>query len=332
MKFRLAMLALMALVLGACGGAAAAEPAGGWRSQHFVTHPLVGRIWSVARQAFVDEDVLVRAAAAARYVLLGETHDNADHHLLQARLVTAIAAAGRTPVVALEMVPADKAQALADHLAAHPLDAAGLGEALDWDASGWPAWPLYEPVAQAALDAGLTLVAGDLDPALRKRIGQQGLEALQPEARAAMALDGPLSDAAVADLEETLRVSHCGLLPEAAVGAIFQVQRARDAALAQAMLSAGEAGAILIAGGGHARADYAVPWYLRALDPTGPIVSIGFTEVEPDGADPHVYLPGPEGVDFIDGIAPFDYLWFTPKGNVSDHCAELKERFGKPAN
>ncbi|AXS40045.1 ChaN family lipoprotein [Breoghania sp. L-A4] len=238
MKLRLAILALTACFLHAA--AAKAEDPGAWRSQHFTAHPLVGRIYSAALEAFVSEDALVRDAAAARYVLLGETHDNADHHLLQARVIAALAAAGRDPAVVFEMVSVDKAQALADHLAAHPNDAAGLGEALGWSASGWPAWPFYEPVARAALDAGLTLVAGDLDPSQRKRIGTQGFDAVPPEERAELALDQPLSEGAAADLENTLRISHCGMLPDAAVSAIFKVQRARDAALARAMLSSGE--------------------------------------------------------------------------------------------
>ena len=70
-------------------------------------------------------------------------------------MIRALTAAGRRPAVAFEMFTPSQAGALGRYLAAHPRDAAGLGEAVNWKASGWPAWAMYEPIARAALDAGL---------------------------------------------------------------------------------------------------------------------------------------------------------------------------------
>ena len=61
-------------------------------------HPLVGRNWDTRAQAFVTRDALIQRAAGARLVLLGEIHDNADHHRLQAEVLAALLKAGRTPV------------------------------------------------------------------------------------------------------------------------------------------------------------------------------------------------------------------------------------------
>ena len=100
------------------------------------------------------------------------------------------------------------------------------------------------------------------------------------------------------------------------------VQRGRDAVMADAMIAAGDGGAILIAGTGHVRADRGVPWYLRARGAKGGIVTLAMREVDPDDADPAAYT------EALPGEAPqFDYVWFTPKAEIRDHCAELKAHF-----
>src|SRR6185436_7239073 len=44
---------------------------------------LAGAIWDVRAGTFVAEEHLFARAAAARHVILGEIHDNAEHHRLQ---------------------------------------------------------------------------------------------------------------------------------------------------------------------------------------------------------------------------------------------------------
>ncbi|HSV29537.1 MAG TPA: ChaN family lipoprotein, partial [Candidatus Omnitrophota bacterium] len=66
-------------------------------------HRLTGRIWEPASGTFVERDRVLAQAVAADAVLLGETHDNPEHHALQAWVVRELVAAGRKPVVAFEM-------------------------------------------------------------------------------------------------------------------------------------------------------------------------------------------------------------------------------------
>ena len=103
-------------------------------------HPLTGRIWDTAAGRYIDEAALLRHLAAAQYVVLGETHDNPDHHRLQARLIEGLVATGGRPAVALEMIALDQAEALAAQLARAPGDIDGVAEAVGWDESGWPDW------------------------------------------------------------------------------------------------------------------------------------------------------------------------------------------------
>src|SRR3546814_12307896 len=58
-------------------------------------HPLSGTLWDTRSGRPAGEQTLFAEAAAARWVLLGEKHDNAVHHALQARVVAALGRHGR---------------------------------------------------------------------------------------------------------------------------------------------------------------------------------------------------------------------------------------------
>src|SRR3989442_9183693 len=101
-----------ALLLGGCAKAGKIE----WESQAERAHPLVGRIWDVKAGTFIPENTLVARLVASRFVLLGERHDNPDHHVLQAKLVRAMVAAGRRPPGGFAMPPPHPAPPIGRHL------------------------------------------------------------------------------------------------------------------------------------------------------------------------------------------------------------------------
>jgi uncharacterized iron-regulated protein len=96
-------------------------------------------------------------------------------------------------------------------------------------------------------------------------------------------------------------------------------QRARDATLAEALLDPGPDGAVLIAGDGHVRRDFAVPAYLRAARPGESIVSVGLLEVEAGKPDPEAYL-----ADSAGGELQYDFVRFTPRSDRPDPCEKFK--------
>jgi uncharacterized iron-regulated protein len=291
-------------------------------------HPLAGKVWSRADGDFVSAEAVERAVRGARYVLLGEIHDNPDHHALQAYLLGQVASQGRRPAVVLEMVPRDRQGRIEAHLAATPADAAGFGAAVGWSELGWPDYTIYRPILETALDAGLPVVAGDAPRADRRALARKGLESLGAERVAALSLERPLGVAEDARLLDTLFDGHCGLMPREALAPLVSVQRLRDAVLADAMISAddgGADGAVLIAGAGHVRKDFGVPRYLAWHD-ASPVATVGFVEVRADAKQPEDY-----SAVFGDGAALYDYVWFTPGRGAArgDPCAELEKRFGK---
>ena len=310
--------AFVVLVVLAAATARAAEPPGADLGQD---HPLTGRIWDVAAARFVTTEALTARLAAARFVLLGERHDHPEHHRLQASIVRGLAAAGRRPTVAFEMLDADQAAALAAHVQRSPRDAAGLGDAVGWSRSGWPPWPLYQPIAEAALAVGLPLAAANLPAGTARAVARGDLGALGPELVRAHGLDRPAAPAVQAAMEGEMRDSHCGKLPDAVLPPMVTAQRARDATMAERMLATAADGAVLIAGAGHVRTDRGVPVYLTARAPGASIASLAFVEVATgrSAAPDYAARFGAERL-------PFDYVWFTTRADDVDHCA----RFERP--
>ena len=319
------VLCLSALALAAC--AAPARPPE-WTAPLGRDHPLAGRIWSVGEARFVEAEDLVERLSSSRYVLLGEKHDNPDHHRLQAWVVEALIAAGRRPAVAFEMIDEGQAPALDAYLAGRPVDAAGLGPAIGWEQTGWPDWALYRPIADAAVAAGLPIRAANLSRDGIRAVARDGWKALAPERVSRLALSTEPNEETRLAMSAEMKESHCGMLPDESVPAMIRVQRVRDGLMAEAMARPGADGAVLIAGNGHVRRDRGAPWYLRLLDPA-PATSLAFLEVAAGRLEPADY-----GRAF-DGTLPFDYVWFTPRLDDADPCAAFHEqlqRLGRPAN
>lgn len=312
---RLGALLLVLVALAACG-----SPQYEWQHQAVRAHPLVGGIWDPAAGRYLSEEELAKRLAAADFVILGEKHDNADHHRLQARLLRAMAAAGRRPVVGFEMLTADQGAALARHLKERPEDAAGLGDAVGWKERGWPPWALYRPVAEAALENGLRLVAAGLAPDLAMAVGREGFGVLDAALVARTGLDRPLEAAIEAAMRDELRLSHCDKLPPAMLPAMVRVQRARDAVMADTLArAAGADGGVLITGAGHARRDWGTPAYLARLRPEATRFALAFIEVERKWRTPRAYA-GHYGTTAL----PFDAVVFTSRVDTKDPCLKFK--------
>ena len=313
---RRAPVAVVALTLlvASCG-----TPLTSWLAPTGRNHPLADRIWGVQAGSFVAPPELVDRLAAARFVLLGERHDNPAHHALQARLLRGMIAAGRRPAVGFEMLSTDDATAIARYLSGSPKDASGLGEAVSWKRSGWPDWRLYEPIAQAALDAGLPIVATNLSRVATDAIRRNGLAGLSASLARRLGLEEPLGPETRDAIRRELEESHCGTVEGATLERMVDIQWARDARMAEALVREGQRdGAVLIAGAGHVRTDRGVPFHLQRRAPGATTVSVAFLEV-----DATVDAPAGYAARF-EGALPFDYVWFTPRVDTDDPCARLR--------
>ena len=291
-----------------------------WLSKAGLDHPLVGRIFDVSTGSEIDETALFSRAAAAEFLLLGEKHDNADHHRLQARVLDRTATA-RQPAVVMEMLNPDQLPALRAHRQRLPADIDGLRAILDWDRTGWPAWSIYRPIFAAAATHDLPIRAGNLPRKEIRQISRGGYDAVKNAAVRQHLMDNPPADATRAAMRTSIIASHCGHASEAIVPGMIAIQRARDATMAQAMIEAAQdaARATLIAGTGHTRNDRGVPRFIRSLGGNETLVSIALMEIRPGLIELASYA-AIYGADSM----PFDFVWFTPAVEFTDPCEKFR--------
>jgi uncharacterized iron-regulated protein len=179
---------------------------------------------------------------------------------------------------------------------------------------------MYEPIAQAALDAGLPIVAANLDLERVRALSRGGVGALDPALVHRHGLAEPLPPDVRAAMAEEIRDAHCGHASDNVASAMIVVQRARDAQMAETLLTApGGDGAVLIAGTGHVRNDRGVPAYLGRSAPTARAASLAFLEVGRERADPEGYAAR------FESRLPFDYVWFTPAVDDEDPCEKFRK-------
>jgi uncharacterized iron-regulated protein len=290
-----------------------------------------GLIWDVAAGAPISREALDQRIAAATFVLLGEKHDNPDHHRLQGEVLAGLIETGRRPTLVWEMLPRSSQPRIDTYLAREDAHADGFAEAVGWAGLGWGEWSLFRPIAVAALAGRLAQRGGGLDRADLKAIGRGGMAALPADLAARLPEGEPLSPAQRKIIEDAVFEGHCGYVPRAHLGPMISVQIARDLALADALSwSLGPDGAVLVAGAQHVRRDAGVPPHLARMRPKASILAIRFVETPAPGK-----ATEPSDVEEWAGTSAHDILWFTAPGPDKDYCAGLAKRFGlkgKPAD
>ena len=264
-------------------------------------------IRDVATGSAIDRVDLAKRLDRADVVVLGELHDNPDHHLAQAWLVDRLAPEG----LAFEMIPQASEEGIVVFLAGGG-DPADIGPAIGWERIGWPDWDIYRPIFEAAGTPVIT--GGGLGRSeIRKAIADGAFLAIpDPRFRAvlARALDANTQTA----METEMIDAHCGMLPASAAPGMVEAQRLRDASFAAAVLRARSAGGgqvVLITGNGHARTDHGVPAYLAAVAPELEVLSLGQIE-------------GP--VPTVLEELPYDYVWAWEPMPRADPCELFRRK------
>jgi uncharacterized iron-regulated protein len=246
--------------------------------------------WSVAG---ADVDI----PPDAQIVVLGEIHDNPTHHSKQARLVSAL----RPTAIVWEMLSADQWEAAQG---VDPTDAVALGQALAWEAAGWPDFAMYHPIFLAAGPAQHIPAAASRE-LLLAAMENGALAALSPvpgdvfnATRALLPLEETDLAARIAEQD----AAHCNALPADLLPGMVEAQRLRDAFMASAALSAlADYGppVVIITGSGHARTDSGIPALIRAARPKVSVWSLGQLEGDPGEDAPYdavvVTAPTPRG-------------------------------------
>ncbi|MCX7799135.1 MAG: ChaN family lipoprotein [Fimbriimonadales bacterium] len=133
-------------------------------------------------------DDLVRAAQDRRFVLLGESHDDAAHHRFQAEAIQALVKAGRNVIVGLEMFT----RPVQDRLHAWTLGWRTEDEFLresEWKTQWGFDFALYRPIFEVVRSNRLPMVALNVPRDWVRAVGRGGLAALTAEQRAELPSD-----------------------------------------------------------------------------------------------------------------------------------------------
>lgn len=293
------VLSLLCAALWLCGCAATSPgvtPLPAWQSPEGRADAQLGQIVELASGRTLTPQQLLDRLAEAPRLLIGEQHDNPDHHALQLWLLENLAARRASGSLLLEMLNPDQ-QARVDALRA----ALARGErpelpaALAWQ-PGWD-WAQYAALVDWALRQPAPLWAANLDrEEIRRFYAERPALAGRRSTRAAV------SEALLAQI----RASHCGLLPDSQLPAMLAVQQQRDRRMAE-RLRAAPTPAVLIAGAFHARRDLGVPLHLEDLGAA-------------EGA--RVLILAEVGKPVAAQAA--DYAWYTAAVPAEDHCARLR--------
>ncbi|ARC90454.1 hypothetical protein B5V46_04705 [Rhodovulum sp. MB263] len=236
---------------------------------------------------------------AADVVVLGETHDNPEQHANQAAAVRALS----PKALVFEMLTPEQAAKVTPGLR---LDGVALGQALGWEASGWPDFAMYFPIFSAAPEARIFGAALPRDEV--RRAVSDGSAAVFGAAAGIYGLDTPLPAAELEARVRDQREAHCNALPEPLLPGMVEAQRLRDAALARAARQAlDETGGpvAVIAGNGHARIDWGLPAAFALVAKGARLISVGQIEVA------------------ATGVPPYDYWLVTGAAERDDPCAAL---------
>ncbi|MDM8350865.1 ChaN family lipoprotein [Pseudomonas sp. sp1636] len=289
------VLLVLAVVL-LVGCQACLPPLPAWQSPEGREHAELGQIVDLRTGQRLSPQQLLEHLAPAPRVLVGEKHDNPDHHALQLWLLQALEARRRQGSLLLEMLTPEQ-QSKVDALHARVLggqQVADLPAALAWQ-KGWP-WALYGPIVRHALAQPYPLLAANLERAQVRQIYRK-----RPP------LTGPLSTAAAVHgpLLAQIETSHCDKLPKSQLPAMLAVQQQRDRRMATALLAAPQP-SLLFAGIFHVRRDLGVPLHLADLGDSAASLVLILAEVgQPVGA------------------AAADFVWFTPALPRRDYCADF---------
>lgn len=317
-SFRLSHFAICLITIIALP-AARAQPAA-----DATTHPLIGHIWDTRDRKAVTMKDVERRLPGARYVLLGEVHDNSAHHRLRRDLIAALIRDGGRPAIAMEQFDRERQTSLDSAIAEGARDIEGIRNTTQFNDQGWH-WPDYAPIIRLALDNRLPLLAANLSRNDAFRIATSTTTAvLGSSSVTELRLNQPLPEAAQRKLERAIDDGHCGKAPAKILPGMIAAQRARDAVMAQILQQHASSGVVLIAGNGHVRRDFGVPFYLQAHTAPEKIIAVGFIEVQ-DG----LKAPG----EYYDSASPeYDYIVFTARMAREDPCANLSFKPRQPTS
>lgn len=138
--------------------------------------------WSIPGGGPIAAQEILARAAAARVVLLGESHDDMDHHRWELQTVAALAALRPKIVLGFEMFPR-RVQGALERWVAGKLSEEQFLQASDWSRVWNFDAALYLPLFHFARLNGIPMLALNVERELVRAVGAKGFDAMPLEKR-----------------------------------------------------------------------------------------------------------------------------------------------------
>ncbi|MDA1324216.1 MAG: ChaN family lipoprotein [Proteobacteria bacterium] len=167
----------------------------------------VGTWLDPATGKMISPGRLMAALARRPVVLLGEQHDNAEHHRWQLQMLAALHAHKPDMIVGFEMFPR-RVQPALDRWAVGALNEKNFLRESDWE-TVWGFNPdLYLPLFHFVRQNRLTMIALNIDRALVSRVGREGRAAIPADQRGGLSDPAAASDAYLRYLADVYATGH----------------------------------------------------------------------------------------------------------------------------
>lgn len=270
-----------------------------------VVHPPLDVTFLPQKGDFVskygDQLTLAEITEMARgkgYILIGEGHKNICDHMVQQRILEALAATDFAPSVGLEMVAVDMQPVLND-FARGQVEVAALEEELQWSTKwGYP-YSLFSPLFEIARRNSLPVAGLNVPTFVTKKISAEGIDSLTEEERAFLPAEiVPPSEAQIAFLDMIYSQHSAKDADNATQRERFHlVQSIWDSKMAEEAVRVRKEfdwPVLVIAGSGHVENGWGIARRIRQFDPGAQILTLmpwRGGEFESESGDAFFYCP-----------------------------------------
>lgn len=263
-----------------------------WQAPQGHDNPRLGQVLHTASGEWLEAQELIDRLAGVSHLVVGEKHDNPDHHALQLWLLEQLHARRPQGALVMEMIGPEQQERVSE-LQGGPLPTdPQLAAQLSWG-PGWD-WSDYGPLVRWGLSYPRKLLAANLSRDEMLEIYRQPSP-----------LEAVYGQEAQATLARVMDEAHCHKLPQARLPAMLAIQQARDQRMAQ-VLGQAPVPAMLLAGAFHVRKDLGMPLHWSSHE-----------------GSPTVLMLVEAGSDLPDELQA-DFVWVTAATVARDYCADIQ--------
>jgi uncharacterized iron-regulated protein len=146
-----------------------------------ITDPL--ELYDLEHGQLLTDSQALQRLQRARIVLVGEHHNNADHHLAQLQVIQALHRTGRKVAIGMEMFRRDSQQAL-DQWTSGQMEEQRFVEVFN---DNWTfGWELYRPILAYARDHRIPVVGLNVPRKLTLQVAYHGFQSLSQEQKGSL--------------------------------------------------------------------------------------------------------------------------------------------------